>query len=157
MKQKKGLAAGLLVLMIVGLVVSGCSKKQEATPAPTEKPAAAAPAVNMQAGKWEITNSLEMQGMPAGMMKPQTFTSCLNQKDYVPKDAGQKDCEMKNMKVEGNTVSWEVACKDSGGKGTVTYAGTTFDGVMEMTMKQSGKVMNAKMTMKGRHIGPCDK
>lgn len=145
----------LLSLLVLGLVIFGCSKKQEAS-APAEKPAAPQ-AVNMQDGKWEITSTLEMQGVPAGMMKPQTFTSCLSQKDYVPKGTDQKDCEMKTVKIDGNTVSWEVVCKDSSGKGRITYAGSTFDGVMEMHMKEGGKDMNAKMTMKGKHIGPCDK
>lgn len=154
MKRKTGLLM-LLSLLVLGLVISGCSKKQE-TSAPAEKPVASQ-AVNMQDGKWEITSTLEMQGVPAGMMKPQTFTSCLSQKDYVPKGTGQKDCEMKSSRVDGNTVSWEVVCKDSSGKGRITYAGSTFDGVMEMTMKEGGKDMNAKMTMKGKHIGPCDK
>ncbi|MBA4372745.1 MAG: hypothetical protein C0402_07750 [Thermodesulfovibrio sp.] len=155
MKRNAGLVVRLLVLFLLGLAISGCSKKQE-TSAPADKPMASQ-AVNMQDGKWEITNTLEMQGMPAGMMKPQTFFSCLSQKDYVPKGADQKDCEMKSMKVDGNTVNWEMACKDSSGKGKITYAGNSFDGVMEMMMKDGGKEMNAKMTMKGKHIGPCDK
>lgn len=145
----------LLVLSVSGLMVAGCGKKQGAD-APAEKPAVTK-AVNMQEGKWEITSTFEMQGMPAGMMKPQTFTACLKQNDYVPKDEGQKDCSMKDVKVNGNTVTWEVVCKDSSGKGTVTYAGSTFDGAMETMMKEGGKDMTARMTMKGKHIGPCDK
>ncbi|TAN39731.1 MAG: DUF3617 family protein [Nitrospirae bacterium] len=154
MKRTAGLFM-VMVLFLFGLAVSGCSKKQETSaPAPAEKPAAAQK-VNMQEGKWEITNTMEMQGMPAGMMKPHTFTTCLSQKDYVPKDTEQKDCSMKTMKIDGDTVNWEVVCKDSSGKGRVTYAGSTFDGVIEMMMKDGGKEMNAKMTMKGKHIGPC--
>jgi hypothetical protein len=109
----------------------------------------------MQEGKWEITNTIEMKGMPAGMMKPHTVTTCLSQKDSVPKDTQQKDCTMKDVKVEGNTVNWEVQCKNSSGKGSVTYAGSSFDGVMETMMKEDGKEMNAKMTMKGKYLGPC--
>ena len=154
MTSTKGLLL-LLVLLVSGLMIAGCGKKQEA-PAPAEKPAAMK-GVNMQEGKWEITSTFEMQGMPAGMKKPQTFTTCLKQNDYVPKDEGQKDCSMKDVKVDGNTVTWEVVCKDSSGKGTVTYAGNTFDGVMETLMKEGGKDMTARMTMKGKHIGPCDK
>jgi len=162
MKSKEGLLL-LVVLLVFGLAMAGCSQKKEASApgeqsgsAPVEKPAAAAPkSVNMQEGKWEITNTFEMQGMPAGMMKPHTMTTCLSQKDYVPKDTGQKDCTMKDIKVDGNTVNWEVLCKDSSGKGSVTYAGSTFDGVMETMMKEGGKEMNAKMTMKGKYLGPC--
>jgi hypothetical protein len=153
MKSKKGLLL-LVVLLVLGLAMA-CSQKKEGS-APPEKPAAAAPkGVNMQEGKWEITNTMEMQGMPAGMMKPHTMTTCLSQKDYVPKDTEQKDCTMKDLKVEGNTVNWEMLCKNSSGKGSVTYAGSTFDGVMETMIKEDGKEMNAKMTMKGKYLGPC--
>ena len=159
MKRKEGLLL-LVVLLVLGLAMAGCSQKKEAS-APAEKPAAATPekaaqkGVNMQEGKWEITSTMEMKGMPAGMAKPHTMTTCLSQKDYVPKDTEQKDCTMKDLKVEGNTVNWEMLCKNSSGKGTVTYAGSTFDGVMETMMKEGGKEMNAKMTMKGKYLGPC--
>ena len=153
MKHKEGLLL-LVVLLVLGMAVAGCSQKKE-TSAPAEKPAAASEGVNMQEGKWEITNTIEMQGMPAGMMKPRTITTCLSQKDYVPKDTEQKDCTMKDLKVDGNTVNWEILCKNSSGKGTVTYAGSTFDGVMETIMKEGGKEMNARMTMKGKYLGPC--
>ena len=156
MKRKEGLLL-LMVMLFFALAMAGCSQKKEASaPAEAEKPAAAAPkSVNMQEGKWEITNTMEMKGMPAGMMKPHTMTTCLSQKDYVPKDTGEKDCSMKDVKVDGNTVNWEVICKDSSGKGSVTYAGSTFDGVMETMMKEGGKEMNVKMTMKGKYLGPC--
>lgn len=144
-----------LVLLVLGLMISGCGKKQEAT-APGEKPAAAK-GVNMQEGKWEITSTFEMEGMPAGMMKPQTFTTCLKQNDYVPKGEEQKDCTMKDVRVDGDTVTWEIVCKDSSGKGKITYAGSSFDGIMETLMKEGGKDVTAKMAMKGKHIGPCDK
>jgi hypothetical protein len=154
----------LVVLLVFGLAMIGCSQKKEASApdekkasAPAEKPASATKGVNMQEGKWEITNTFEMKGMPAGMMKPHTMTACLSQKDYVPKEPQQKDndCAMKDVKVDGNTVNWEVQCKNSSGKGTVTYAGSTFDGVMETMMKEGGKETNAKMTMKGKYLGPC--
>ena len=154
MKRITGSLA-VIVLAGLGLIMAGCSKKQEGS-APAEKPAAAK-GVNMKEGKWEITSTVEMKGMPAGMMKPQTFTTCLKQTDYVPKNADQKDCTMKDVTVSGNTVTWEAVCKDSSGKGQITYAGDTYDGNMEMTMKEGGKDMNMKMTMKGKHIGPCDK
>jgi len=153
MKRAVGFFALVLVPVVFVLMAAGCSKKEEGGQ-PATKPAASQ-AVNMQEGKWEITTTFDMEGMPAGMMKPQTFTTCLSQKDYVPKDKEQKDCTMQDVKVDGNTVSWSVVCKDSSGKGRVTYAGSTFDGVIETVMKERGKEMNAKMTMKGKHIGPC--
>ena len=161
MKRKEGLLL-LVVLLVFGMAMAGCSQKKEASSpaeksatAPAEKPVAAPKGVNMQEGKWEITNTFEMKGMPAGMSKPHTITTCLSQKDYVPKDTEQKDCTVKDLKVEGNTVSWELLCRDTSGKGSVTYAGSTFDGVMETMMKEGGKEMNAKIMMKGKYLGPC--
>ena len=142
-----------LLSVVLMLLATGCSKKEDAPP-PAPKQTAT-PSVTMQEGKWEITSTLEMPGMPAGVMKPQTFTTCLSQKDYVPTDKEQKDCTMQDVKVDGNTVTWSVVCKDSSGKGRVTYAGNTFDGVIETIMREGAKEMSAKMTMKGRHIGPC--
>ena len=155
MKRKEGLLL-LVVLLVIGMTAAGCSQKKE-TSAPVEKSIAASKGVDLQEGKWKITNTIDMQGMPAGMMKPQiiTTTTCLSQQDYVPKDNTQKDCTMKDLKVDGNTVNWEILCKNSSGKGKITYAGSTFEGVMETIMKEGGKEMNAKMTMKGKYLGPC--
>ncbi len=152
MNRRLGFASALISAAFI-LIVTGCSKKEE--PRQPEPKPAAAPSFNMQEGKWEITTTFEMPGMPAGAMKPQTFNACLSPKDYVPADKEQKDCTMRDVKVEGNTVTWSVVCKDSSGKGRVTYAGTTFDGVIETTMKEGGKEMSAKMSMRGKHIGPC--
>lgn len=142
-------------MLVFALVIAGCSQKQE-TPAPAAK--SAQETLNMKEGQWEITTSFEMPGMPAGMAKPHTVTTCLSQKDYVPKDTKQQtDCTMQDTKVEGNTVKWAVVCKNSTSKGNVTYAGTTFDGVIDSTIKENGKEMTTKMTMRGKHLGPCPK
>ncbi len=153
MKRCAGLLT-VIVPVVFSLVIVGCSGKQE-SPAPSAKPSAKG--VNMQEGQWEITTTFEMTGVPGGTMKPQTFTTCLSQKDYVPKGGEQTDCSLQDSKVDGDTVTWSLVCKDSTAKGKVTYAGSTFDGVMETTMKEGGKDMTATMTMKGRHLGPCPK
>jgi hypothetical protein len=111
----------------------------------------------MQEGQWEITTSFEMPGMPASAAKSHTVTTCLSKQDYVPQNTKQPDCTMQDTRVDGNTVTWAVVCKDSTAKGTITYAGSTFDGVIDTTMKESGKEMTAKMTMRGKHLGPCPK
>ena len=145
------MAMGMLVF---ALVMAGCSKKQE-TPTPAAK--SAQETLNMQEGQWEITTSFEIPGMPASMAKPHTFTTCLSQKDYVPKDTGQADCIMKDTKIDGNTVTWTVVCKDSTVKGKITYAGSTFDGLIDTTTEENGKEMTTKMTMRGKRLGPCPK
>jgi len=114
-------------------------------------------APNIQDGMWEITSTVEMNGMQPGMMKPMTHTTCLTQKDSVPNKPAKSDCRMTDMKSEGNTVSWTVTCSDSVSKGKVTYAGSTFDGTMETTMNHGGKTMQMKNKMNGKRIGPCTK
>ncbi len=109
----------------------------------------------MQEGQWEITTTAEMQGLPAGMMKPHTFTTCLTQKDPIAKDKELTDCKMQDIQTVGNTVSWAIVCPNVTSKGTITYAGTTYDGLIESVMRVEGKDMTTKMTMKGKHLGPC--
>ncbi|HMK42664.1 MAG TPA: DUF3617 family protein [Dissulfurispiraceae bacterium] len=140
--------------MLIGVFfVAGCGQKQE--PSAPSAPAKPAAAINMQEGQWEITTTVDMPGMPAGAMKPHTFTACLSPKEAVPKGQEQTDCVMKDMNYSGNTVTWTTVCKDATSKGSITYAGASYDGVMETTMKMEGKDMTTKMTMKGKHIGPC--
>ncbi len=119
-------------------------------------------APNMQEGQWEITTKMEMKGMPAHMSRPITYKHCMTKNDAVPQQREKnKDCTMKKQSVVGNTVSWEMVCKDKDGSvmestGKITYRNDRFDGVMKATMtgKKSGNmVINYKMN--GRRLGPC--
>ncbi len=119
---------------------------------------------NMQDGQWEITLKMEMKGMPAHMSRPMTYTHCMTRDNAVPqKQEKNKDCVMKDQKVSGNTVSWDMVCKDKDGTemrgtGRITYKGDKFDGVMKSTVnsRDTGPmVMNYKMS--GRRLGPCPK
>lgn len=123
---------------------------------------ASAAGPNIQEGQWEITMKMEMQGMPAHMSHPITYTQCLTKNDAVPqKREANKDCSMKKQKITGNTVSWEMVCKDRDGgtiesAGKITYRSDKFDGTMKATMtgRETGKmVMGYKMS--GRRLGPC--
>lgn len=148
MKRHAGFFTVLAVLVCV-LVMTGCEQKPTAS--------SSSPAINMKDGLWEITTTVDMPGMPAGMMKPQTFSTCLSRKEAVPKGKSETDCTMKDVKTEGNTVSWTVVCKEATSKGRITYAGNTYEGLTESTVKQDGKEMTIKTTMKGKYIGPCPK
>lgn len=148
----------LVVVLVFSLSMIGCSRKKESeapsASAPETKPAVAS--VNMNEGQWEITTTVDMPGMPAEAMKPHTVTTCLSKSDYVPNANPEKsDCKMVNQKIDGNTVSWNVVCKETSGKGTITYAGDSFSGIMESTMKQEGKEITVNMKMDGKHIGAC--
>ncbi|MGA2468402.1 MAG: DUF3617 family protein [Thermodesulfobacteriota bacterium] len=110
-------------------------------------------APNMEDGLWEITSTVDMPGMPS---KSFTHTTCLTKEKAVPQ-TGESGCTIKDMKTQGNTVTWTVVCREgmSTSKGKVTYAGTTMEGVIETTVKTNEKTMTMKSTMKGKRIGPC--
>ena len=151
MTRSAGLFA-VIVLAVFALMVAGCGNKaKDSAQAPAPSPAK----VNMQEGQWEITTTMEMPGMPAGAMKPHTVTTCLTQKDPVSKVDEKNDCKMQDLTTVGNTVSWKIVCPEATSKGSITYAGAAYDGIMETNMKMEGKDMTSKMTMKGKYLGPC--
>jgi hypothetical protein len=120
--------------------------------------------VDMQPGEWSITTTTKVEGMPMAP-PPSTYKTCLTEKDLVPppgdkKDPQAPDCEIKDQKVSGNTVSWSMVCTMAqggtvDGTGSVTYAGTTFEGKTDMTMDMGGQKMTIHNTMSGKRLGAC--
>jgi hypothetical protein len=110
-------------------------------------------APNMDDGLWEITSTVNVPGMPA---KSFTHATCLTKEKAVPQTAGA-GCTIKDVKTQGNTISWTVVCREgmSTSTGKVAYAGTTMEGVVETTVKTGGQTMTMKSTIKGKRIGPC--
>jgi hypothetical protein len=117
---------------------------------------------NMQDGKWEITSKMEMKGMKMAMPAVKT-TMCLNSKNAVPqKPEKNQDCKMISNKIEGNTVTWVMQCRDKQGNtvdstGRITYRGASFDGTMEMDMSGREGKQHMSQKMSGRRIGECTK
>ena len=116
-------------------------------------------AVNMVPGLWELNSVVEMKNMPIAM-PPATFTQCLSAEDLVPQSdySGPGGCEISNLKIEGDTVSYDLKCSSGGNetfsKGKITYSGTTMEGTI--TMEVTGQA-NMQMTTKlsGKRIGDC--
>ncbi len=110
----------------------------------------------MNPGKWEITTKTEMAGMPPQSI---THTQCVTNDDLVPisEDAG-KECQVSDIRIEGNTAHWKIVCGGKGGKmegtGQVTYHGDTMEGTMQMVV--SGANMQITNHLTGRRIGNCD-
>ena len=125
---------------------------------------AAAP--NMKEGMWEITMKMEMHGMPAGM-PPQVMQKCFTGKDLedprrtVPSGGpGDSGCQVTDYKMQGNTATWNMACKGEGamtGSGSITYSGTSYTGTNRMTMTEGGNSQTMTMHYSGRHLGACAK
>jgi len=125
---------------------------------------AAAP--NMKEGMWEITMKMEMPGMP-GAMPPQVMQQCFTRKDLEdPRRTvssggpGDNNCQMTDYKMQGNTATWNMACKGEGamtGSGSITYSGTSYTGANRMTMAKGGDTQTMTMHYSGRHLGACGK
>lgn len=128
-----------------------------AAPAP-----AAAP--NMKEGLWEVTTTTEMAGMPAGM-KPTVVRQCVTRKDLEdPRRTApggnpvDQRCQVTGHKLQGNTASWNVACKGEGamtGSGSITYSDTSYTGTSRMTMSHGGQPRVMTIHYRGRRIGDC--
>ena len=116
---------------------------------------------NIHEGNWEITSTMEMEGMPAGGAAPMKYAQCLTSKDAVPKNPDTiKGCTIKNMKAEGSTVTWTMRCEEQGatidGSGTVTYSSDTMQGTIKMTLNDpEGGKMQMTQRMSGTRIGAC--
>ena len=121
---------------------------------------------NMKEGLWEITVRMEVAGMPAGM-PPQVLQQCITRKDMEdPRktapggDPRDSRCQTTDYKVQGNTATWNMACKGEDamtGSGSITYSGTSYAGTNRMTMTQGGTTQTVTMHYSGRHLGECKK
>ncbi|MFO7931617.1 MAG: DUF3617 domain-containing protein [Thermodesulfobacteriota bacterium] len=115
---------------------------------------------NIKEGQWEITTELEMPGMPDNMpQKRFSHKECLSKDDYVPQGSQSSapggDCEIKDIRTNGDTVSWTMQC-DTGhgqmnGEGTITYSGDTLKGTIKMLMQG----VQTTQHLQGRRIGDC--
>jgi hypothetical protein len=123
---------------------------------------ASAAGPDMQPGLWKITTRMQLPGMPSDMPQ-QSFehTECLTENDFVPHGrksrASGGDCEISDVRTDGDTVSWTMRC-DTGqgemnGKGSITYKGDTFEGRIKTVMPGMEMVQH----LKGERIGDCEK
>ena len=121
----------------------------------------------MKEGLYEYKMQMEIPGMPAGMGKQaMTFQNCVSQKDIDQGGFGKQDnkqpenCEVKNMKMSGNTATYTMECKGATpmkADNRITFTDNGFNMDMKMAMNQGGQVMNMTQKMEGRYIGPCKK
>jgi hypothetical protein len=131
---------------------------------------AAAPSVDAQQhikpGQWEITSSMEMEGMPH-QIQPMTMTHCIKPEDTDPKNVVRElhrrnqECKIEDFKQSGNKVSWTMKCKseqsgDITATGEMTYKPDSYEGTMHMEMS-GGPHGSMKMTqhIKAHRIGDC--
>jgi hypothetical protein len=108
---------------------------------------------------WEVTNKMEMPGMPFSM--PGHSSNVCIQKGKqndpshaVPTDKDQ-DCKMSDVKMSGNKSSWKMTCTGKNamtGSGEMTSGNGTYSGKMQMHSKDG----DMTMSYDGKRIGTCD-
>ena len=102
---------------------------------------------------WEMTTKMDMPGMA---MPGMTHTFCLPKGGaYKPdKNPQEKNCEMTDVNVSGNTTKWKMRCtgKDAmEGSGEMTRTADTMRGTTKMAMKG----MKMTQVMSGKRVGAC--
>ncbi len=120
------------------------------------------PKINLQEGQWKITTDVKMKGIPA-QMPPITHTQCITKDDMIPQtgQAGQSEqkFEISNLKIDGNTVSYDILSSNQGGKmkghSSITYDGDKMKGSMSATIQPGNMEMTYNMS--GKRIGDCPK
>jgi Protein of unknown function (DUF3617) len=107
---------------------------------------------------WEISSKMDMPGMA---MPASKHTSCLPKGGAYKPDSGPKDknCQMTDVKVSGNTTSWKMQCggkEPMTGSGDMTRTADTMNGTFKMNMMAQGQSMQMTQVMSGRRVGNCD-
>jgi hypothetical protein len=117
--------------------------------------------LDMNEGDWEVTMETAMQGMPYAM-PPMVFksTQCTTKDDLAPSNKNNKNCDVKDQRVVGNTFYWKVICVDKDGRtegdGKITYSGNNYKGTINMKVTdKKGAVMTMLTKLSGRYLGPC--
>lgn len=121
--------------------------------------------LDLNPGKYEITVSVEMQGIPAGMpgsMPARTMTKCLTEQKPLPNISfGDENCEIEDTQTEGNTVSFKMVCEQQGmeseSSGEMTFKGDSLEGTTQTKLGPSAKGITVISKIAGRRIGECDK
>ena len=111
---------------------------------------------------WEVTNKMEIPGMPFAM-PPTTSKVCIAKgMENDPKNtSGNKDCQVSDVKTVANKASWKVRCVQDGevmtGKGEQTTTANGYTGKMQLSGKSGGEDINMNMAYSGKRIGgTCD-
>ena len=109
----------------------------------------------------------QMPGAPAGMGKQtMNMQHCLTDKDIAGgqmgkgRDEGQKNCEMKDFRMSGNTASYKMVCKgeyEMMADNTINFASDGFKMNMKMQMDRGGQKMNMTQNIEAKYLGACTK
>jgi hypothetical protein len=121
---------------------------------------------NVKPGKWEITFSMEMPGMPAGAMQPTTMTQCYKAEDWKDSQSiaermqqhKDRKCKQTDVTVTGDKMTWNMVCENgTTGTGEYHFSGNTYSGQVTINTAANGKHDAKTMTerFKGKRLGDC--
>ena len=121
----------------------------------------------MKPGLYESKVDMEMSGMagmPPGMGKQSmTHQHCITQKDIDDggiaknKRPGAKDseCEIKDVKMSGNTGTYKMVCPQMTSDAKITFTGNGYQMDMVSSMDQGGHKMTMKHHSESKYLGAC--
>lgn len=128
------------------------------------KPAAAAVAPQMKPGLWEIIVMHEIVG--STNRRSTTSRVCFSADDVksldkiIPpqREFGSK-CDRRDVKVQGDNVTWHIACtgKESSftGASQAAFTGDAYSGSAKLDVKTGGKTSKAEQKFSGKWISEC--
>src|SRR5947199_2515235 len=110
----------------------------------------------MAAGQWEFTMTTDGASHSASHCITPAEATSVNGDSKTGRDYAEKKatgpCKVKSYNIQGNTVSYSLACGDRSIDSTQTYHGDSSDGVLKITTAD-GKVVTT--TVKARRLGAC--
>ncbi len=114
--------------------------------------------IDIHEGMWEIKGSIESSGLPIQIPEQKT-SQCITRQNSIPQTNSEvaKYCQVAEQKIEGNTISWKMQCKNNiQSDGTISYRGDTFDGFITVHT-QIPQLGSVKMTtrVEGVRTGEC--
>lgn len=117
--------------------------------------------LDLQEGNWETVVTIQADGKTLPLPAIRS-NKCITRQDPLPNATQDTDrCRIFEEGVRGNEVSWKVRCEDQKGvmegRGTVNYAGRTFQGSMSVSVREAENKRSMDMTyvLNGRHTGKC--
>lgn len=109
---------------------------------------------------WEITQKMEMPGMPMAMPESTTKVCLPKGGESDPRQSmrdPQSQCEMTDLVAQGNKTTWKMRCNNDGeimtGSGEVTSSPNAYQGVMHLAGKSGGMAINMTQHYRGKKIG----
>jgi len=115
--------------------------------------------INMSAGLWEITTTIEIANMSVSI-PPTVSTTCLTKENLIPDDENRElvnNCLLSDQTISNDTVSWKLVCDSEEGKmtgsGPITYKKNRFNGTVRIQIPTIGAITQQ---MTGQRIGNCN-